>query len=100
MERHDKTGLAANQANEPVSVQKRVGRVAPKRRKGVVVLDEIFGPDQLARCRLQTRKLTHCSEGIDLSLMHQWGRPRTSWITNLVLAFVFVTPESATVHLI
>src|SRR2546426_712484 len=67
VEGNDGVSFAANEADQFVPVEQRMRGAPPNRRLDLVVLDEVFRPNDLAILQVQTEEVTHRAEGEDLA---------------------------------
>src|SRR5262249_42720822 len=87
--------LLADAADELVAVEQRRGTEAPDLHVGVIVLDEIPRPEQLAVVGVEAAQVAHGAEGVDLAVADDGRGPGAAGVGHGVLGGVLMLPEDA-----
>src|SRR5262249_38884582 len=85
--------LAADQADQPVAIEQRVGGVAPQRHTSAVILGEVLRPQHLAAGSVETGQVAHRSQRVDLAAGDHGRHARTDRIGDRVSTGILVLPE-------
>src|SRR5438128_10670938 len=100
VESHRSATVAANQANDFVSIHERMRSKTPQWRFRSEIFFEITCPNHFAGGRVETEEISLGAKGINFTCIDDWRRARARWIAHRVWTIIFVLPQNSSVGLI